>query len=93
MSDSKKIFYKKNYHYYNLEKEKMSAHEFVKRSLDANMYDYSGGAVEIAQEQADNTTGALARLVEILFDRGLISREDVYTVVGQSAPDDDSSEG
>lgn len=51
--------------------------------------DYGRGPVEAAKEQAVNTSQVLGRLVQLMFERGLITKLEVYKIAGCSPPDID----
>lgn len=55
-----------------------TAAELIERELEGS--DYDRGAVEAARAQADNCTKAFARLVQVLFDKEILTRADVLRV-------------
>jgi len=58
---------------------KLTAKALVESYLDGDSYDH-GGRLESVQAQANNVTEAFGRLVEILFDKKVLSKNDVYTI-------------
>ncbi len=76
MTNNKRLFVRKFY------KGELTASELIEVELDGDSYE--GGRLEQAQAQAENTTEGLGRLVQVLFDKGLIDRADVWTVAGMN---------
>lgn len=66
-------------------KRVFTAGELVEACLDGS--DYERGQIEEIKATAGNTQSAIARLTQILYDRKLITRQDVYTVADQTNPD------
>ena len=73
----KKLF-KPRYKEIYPERPNVTAEELVTQFLDGS--DYDRGAVETAKAQAENASECIARLVQVLFDNGLISKPDVVMV-------------
>lgn len=61
--------------------QKFVASEFIKIALDGS--DYDRGALEAAHAEAENGNKALGRLIECLYNGGVLSKEDVYKIAGQ----------
>lgn len=57
----------------------MELQQFIQSNLDGR--DYENGAVEAAQDTADNTAKAFARLIEILVERNQLTKNEVITIV------------
>ncbi len=67
--------------------KEFTAAELIETELDGSCYDR--GSLETAQAQAENCSKAMGRLVQVLFDRGAISRCDVWEVAGRGYMTDD----
>ncbi len=50
---------------------------------DALEYNEDHGAVENAQQTANNTAAALGRLVEVLESKGIMTLDDILKVAGK----------
>lgn len=72
--------------YEGLERDRVwTAGEFVDFCLDGS--DYDRGQMEEIKANAENCKSAIGRLTQILYDRKLITRQDVYTIADQTNPD------
>lgn len=65
-----------------------SAADYVKSYLDG--FDYEQDKVDSAISQANNVTDAFSRLIEILFDDNVLTKEQVILIVQGYALDDES---
>lgn len=63
--------------------EPMAVSSFVEFHLKGQ----ERGALETVQVQADNISVAFSRLVELLAERGQLSKEEVYRIVGAYIPE------
>jgi len=57
-------------------KKEMSVSQYIEQQLSSDR----DGATERAQENADNSQSALARLCEILADKGILSAKDITVI-------------
>ena len=78
---SKKVF-KGPYSGERTKDDRLSASEIVEFVCDGD--DYERGSVEAARAQADNCSKTLGRLVEKLFDKGVLSRSEVIEIVDRA---------
>lgn len=53
---------------------------FIALKLDGR--DYEHGALETAHATAENATNAITKLTKLLYDKKLLSREDIFTIFG-----------
>jgi predicted ATP-dependent serine protease len=60
------------------EKHRYTAEGYIQRKCDGS--DYDRGAIETAQAAASNAGDVLGRLVQVLYDKGVISKDDVYKI-------------
>ena len=58
--------------------DEISVAQYLEDRLDGR--DYDGGAVEDAARTADNAVAAIARLCEILGDRGLLTEDNIRKI-------------
>lgn len=58
--------------------ESYSASDYIQ--VELNGADYERGAVEQAFAQAENTTKAFSRLAQLLFEKGVLSENDIYYI-------------
>lgn len=70
---TKNIFFEREYR-----TEELTAAELIERELDGSSYDR--GSLETAQADAENCKAGLARLVQVLFDKSVLTRVDVWKV-------------
>ncbi len=56
-----------------------TATEYVTFHLNRSSYD-TNGAIEIAQAQAESVTKALGRLIGTLFDKDILTKEEVIMI-------------
>lgn len=51
---------------------------YVQRKLDGN--DYGVGRLEAATNEAENNSNAMGKLMELLFEKGIISLDDIKNI-------------
>ncbi len=58
--------------------------DHIARSLDGS--DYDRGALESCEAQAKNVSEAFARLIEVLVNKNILDKKDVYQIVDGYQP-------
>jgi hypothetical protein len=76
---SRQVFEKKFSSIY-VDSKKCDAKTFIESRLDGD--DYERGAIESARAQGENVSVAFARLIQILFDKKVLTQAEVEKIAG-----------
>ncbi len=71
---------------YKWDDREYTASELIEKVMGDT--DYYDGAIESLSQECNNVQGVVARLVEVLYDKKVINKKDVYKIANISEQED-----